>query len=214
MPPEQSLGSEVVAAIKSDLAPLAEEYGEAFLDSTFSDGLLKEIPVIGTVWRLGQAGFSISDRVFTRKLRKFLVSLSRVSTADRQSMACRLESEESFRGKVGERIVELLDRADSVHKPEMIARAFAAYARLSIDAAMLNRLHHAIQQLPHFELRTVRVFHDSSPEERVKMSVDSLQALAAAGLARPLSAWGGLVYEPSDVCSAFVSLDLDDGLDR
>ncbi len=129
-------------------------------------------------------------------------------------MAYRLESEESFRGKVGERIVELLDRADSVHKPEMIARAFAAYARLSIDVAMLNRLHHAIQQLPHFELRTVRVFYDSPPEQRIKMSVDSLQALAAAGLARPLSGWGGLVYEPSDVCSAFVSLDLDIGLDR
>lgn len=215
MPPDQSLGAEIVATVKSaELASLAEDYFEIGIDSILSEGVLRELPVVSTVLALGKVGASISDRVFAGKLCRFLFSLRHVNEADRQSMAYRLESEESFRGKVGERIVELLDRADSVHKPEMLAKAFAAYARLSIDVAMLNRLHHAIQQLPHFELKTVRVFHDSTPEERIKMSVDSLHTLAAAGLARPLSAWGGLVYEPSDVCSVFVSLDLEISLNR
>jgi hypothetical protein len=215
MPPEKTLGAEIVDIIKSaDLAPLVGDLIEAGIDSISSEGLLKELPVLGTIWKLGKAGLSISDRLFTRKLGQFLFALAQVDKADLQSMAYRLESEESFRGKVGERIVELLDRADSVRKPEMLAKAFAAYARQSIDIEMLNRLHHTIQQLPHFEQKTVRRFHDATPEERTKMSVDSLQTLAAAGLARPLSAWDSIVYEPSDVCSVFVSLNLDIGFEE
>lgn len=215
MPPDQSLGAEIVATVKSAaLASLAEDYFEIGIDSILSEGVLRELPVVSTVLALGKVGASISDRVFAGKLCRFLFSLRHVNEADRQSMADRLDSEDSFRGKVGDRIIELLDKADSVHKPEMLAKAFAAYARLSIDAEMLNRLHHAIQQLPHFEQKTVRRFHDATPEERTKMSGDSLNALAVAGLARPLSAFSGMAYAPSDVCSAFVSLDLDIGLDR
>ena len=214
MPPDQSLGAEIVAIIKSaDLAPLVGDLIEAGIDSISSEGLIKELPVLGTIWQLGKAGLSMSDRLLTSKLSQFLFTLAQVDKVDLQSMAYRLENEESFRGKVGERIVELLDKADSVHKPEMLGKAFAAYARRSIDAEMLNRLHHAIQQLPHFEQKIVRRFHDATPEERTKMSGDSLNALAVAGLARPLSAWDAIVFEPSDVCRAFVSLNLDDCLD-
>jgi hypothetical protein len=190
MPPDQSLGAEIVATVKSaELASLAENYAETGIDLILSEGVFRELPVVNTVLALGKVGASISDRIFAKKLCQFLFHLRDVKEADRQSMTDKLDSEDSFRGKVGERIIELLDRADSVHKPEMLAKAFAAYARLEIDAAMLNRLHHAIQQLPHFELKTVRRFHDATPEERLKISVDSPNAFL-------LAAWRGR-FQPS-----------------
>ena len=91
----------------------------------------------------------------------------------------------------------------------MLAKIFQAYAKQSIDGSMLNRLNHAVQQLPHFEISTVRRFHDATLEQRMEMSVESLGALTAAGLANPSSGFGALVYEPSEACKAFVKLNLD-----
>ncbi len=210
MSPQEGLSSGIVATVKSaELASLSQEYAEIALDSALSDGVLKDIPVVGTIVAIGKIGASISDRVFTRKLLRFLTSLSEISTVDRESMINRLDQEASFRSQVGDRIIELLDRIDSYSKPEMLARSFRAYAKQSIDGSMLNRLSHAIQQLPHFEISTVRTFHDATLEQRMEISVESLGALTAAGLANPTSGFGRLVYEPSEVCKAFVKLNID-----
>ena len=210
MASEQGLSAAIVATVKStDLASLSQEYAEIAIDSVLSEGVLKDIPVVGTIVAIGKAGASISDRVFTRKLLRFLTSLSQVGTCERQSMIERLDREDSFRNQIGDRIIELLERVDSVAKPEMLAKAFRAYASMSIDGAMLNRLNHAIHQLPHFEVQSVRWFHDATPEGRLEMSADSLSALTAAGLASPSSGWDTIVYVPSAVCTAFVKFNID-----
>jgi hypothetical protein len=74
---------------------------------------------------------------------------------------------------------------------------------------MLHRLNFAIDRLPLFELPEVRKFHDLPPVERGKMNPGTLHALSIAGLATAASGWDALIYEPSEVCEAFIRLALD-----
>jgi hypothetical protein len=129
--------------------------------------------------------------------------------SERAEMVQRLESDPAYGRKVGEHLIELLDRIESRTKPEMVALVFKAYAASSIDAGMLHRLNNAIERIPHFEIPNVRKFRDIEPGDRLNFSATSLQALVHAGLATVGSGYGALVYEPNDVCSAFLHLDLD-----
>jgi hypothetical protein len=158
---------------------------------------------------IGRVGFSINDQIFAKKLVRFLTSLGSLSAQERESMVDRLEDEEGFRRQVGDRLIELLDKIDSYAKPEMLAKAFCAYASGLIDGNMLNRLNNAIERIPHYEIAAVRVFHAATPDQRLTMPATTLGALANAGLASPNPGWGLQVYEPNPVCDVFISIDLD-----
>lgn len=55
-----------------DLAPVAENVIEALIDVSLDDGLLKDLPLIGTLLAVGKVGFSIRDRLLSQKIGKFL----------------------------------------------------------------------------------------------------------------------------------------------
>jgi hypothetical protein len=123
---EENIGKAVVESIKSaDLAVLSE-------------GVLRDIPFVGTITALGKLGASINDRIFTKKIVRFLISLAAISEQDRLALIEKLNEEDEFRNKVGERVIEILDRIDSQRKPEMVASVFKAYAEELIDGIPLG----------------------------------------------------------------------------
>lgn len=210
MDSERSISTAIVETMKSaDFASLSKDYAEIALDSVLSEGVLRDIPIVNTLVAIGRLGLSINDQIFAKKLIRFLTSLAELDPAERASMVDRLDKEEGFRRQVGDRLIELLDRADSHAKPEMLAKVFRAYAAGLIEVSMLNRLNNAIERLPHYETTAVRRFHAATPEEREGIPEITIDALVFAGLARPTSGWSNLVYGPNAVCDAFISLGLD-----
>lgn len=207
---KQNITSTVAAAIKSDaLLDLAKEYGEISIDATLDEGLVKEFPVVSSLFSLVKVGVNIRDRLFVNKLIKFLANLSSLDASERQKMIARLEGDENYGRKVSEHLIEIIDRIDSHHKPKIIAHAFKAYAEEKIDVIVLNRIIVAIEQLPSFELKNVRSFKEASCEERAKYENVTMQYLANSGFAIPVSAYDGMAYLPSDLCNTFIDLSLD-----
>ncbi len=210
MDSEKKISTALVTTVKSaDIGGLSKEYAEIALDSVLSEGVLHDIPVISTIVAIGRVGLSINDQIFAKKLIRFLSSLSELEPEERASMIDRLDSEDGFRHQVGDRLIELLDKIDSHAKPEMLAKAFRAYAAGLIDGDMLNRLNNAIERLPHYEIKAVRAFQAGSPIDRMNTSESTLAALSAAGLAIPTSGFDELVYKPNAVCDVFISIGLD-----
>jgi hypothetical protein len=206
----KQISTAVVATLKaSDIGGLAKDYAEIGIDSFLAEGILKEIPVIGTLYAIARAGLSVSDQLFAKKLLRFMGSLAELREDERLGLVEKLEEDESYRNKVGHRLIELLDRIDSHAKPEMMARVFKAFAAKKINLDMLNRLNHAIERMPHFDIGHVRAFHDSTPEVRMSIPTPTFTSLTSAGLANPTSGWDALGYEPTEVCKAFISLELD-----
>lgn len=187
------------------------EYAELGIDAALSEGLLRDLPFVGTLVAIGRVGFNINDRLLIRKLVLFLGPLDKVPPQKRREMVERLESDPKYGRKVGEHLIELLDRIESHRKPQMVAAVFRAYAEGAIDAVMLHRLNYAIERLPSADVGAVREFRDQTPNERTKLSVVTLQSLMNAGLANAVSGFGSLVYEPNEVCEGFLQLNLDIG---
>ncbi len=195
---------------KEAISDVLQEWGQLALEAMRSDNVLDRIPAVKTVAAFAKAAIGIKDRIFTRKLEKFLTGLSDVAPDERREMVRRLEADPAYGRKIGEHIIELLDRIESHRKPSMLGAAFAAFAARQIDETMLHRLSAAIDRLPTIEIDTVRKFANSTlPQERQRIDPLSLQGLANAGLLTPGSAFGGTAYDLNRIGETFVTLDLD-----
>lgn len=164
---------------ESNLPSVLGDLGEITIDSIFEEGVLKELPIISTMIGLWRTGVAIRDFIFIRKLLKFLEELSEVPRQERIEMIERLEKDTDYRDKVGEEIVLLLDRLDSVEKAKFTGRAFSAYCKGYIDVDTLRRINYAIDRVLLRDLSELNKF--SSDPGSVKPA--TLQNFINAGLA-------------------------------
>lgn len=182
---------------------------ESGIDKFLNNDLVTAIPVLKTLHGVYQAAESISNQIFVKKLLMFVIEIHKTDMQDRMDMVKHLENEPEYANKVGERIIEILDRVDSYKKPKMIAVVFAAYARKEIDYETLCRLNGAIDKLNHYDMKYLRRFIDMSPGERSTMSDVVLNGFMNAGLAMASSAFGGFVYNQTSLCDTFIKLNID-----
>jgi hypothetical protein len=193
------------------LIDVVQDYAQAAVEVIVSDDVLRHIPIVRTITAMGAAVVSVRDEVFIRKLEMFLTALQEVPAEERREMVRRLEADPNYGRKVGEHLIELLDRVDSRRKPLMIARVFGAFAEQTITDTELHRLLNAIERIPTSEIDAVRRFVNTPTTAAAAQQVDeeSLNAIATAGLVKTQSGFGGLVYQPNRTCSVFLDLNLD-----
>jgi|688.fasta_scaffold580986_1 hypothetical protein len=142
MDSNKSISTALVTTVRSaDIGGLSKDYAEVALDSVLSEGIFREIPFVSTIIAVSKIGISINDQIFAKKLICFLSNLSELNAVDRSAMIDRLDNEDGFRRKVGDRLIELLDRVDSHAKPEMLAKAFRAYATSQIVTSNAKLTH-------------------------------------------------------------------------
>jgi hypothetical protein len=209
MAEESKIGRALNVALRSDDArALATEYAEVGIDQLLEDGFARDVPVLGTLLGLAKIGVSIHDRLFSKKLLKFLGPLASIEASDRADMIDRLERDPSYGRKVGEHLVELIDRIEVHRKPQMLARVFLAYQRKEIDTQMLQRLNFAIESLPAFEIDAARLYIEGDIATR-SVPRPSLQNLITAGLLANSSVMGGKAFAITEVGATFVKLALD-----
>lgn len=206
----EKVGHGVTEIIKSsNLSNLVADYAETGIDEFLQEGLLKELPFVKTFLAIRKTGIAIRDHLLIKKLIRFLGSLESLPPFDRYKMIERLEEDPNYGRKVGEHLIELLDRVDSFKKPVMMAEALKAYAREEISVIMLQQLYFAIETLPAFDIPLVGAFYRATEEERKEIDSSAKQRLMTAGLATAISAWSGMVYRPTGICDAFVRFGLD-----
>jgi hypothetical protein len=203
---DNSLSKALITAVKdANLGSLSKDYSEVLIDSITLNDTIRDIPLLGTIIAIGRLGWSIKEQIFAKKLIRFLSNLAEINQNERIDMLNRLDNEDGFTHEVGDRLIEILDKLDSHKKPEMLARAFRAYAAQFINGEMLNRLNYTIEHLPYYEIQYVRTFFYGSDKDRMSISHTTLNAFAMAGIAIPLSAWDSISFKPNDVCEKFVN---------
>lgn len=204
------LESSLVNTLGSDeFVGTAAEAAELGLDAALSDGLLKDVPVVSTLISVVKFGLTIRDRLFANNLLKFLRGLRGMPPEDRRDMVARLEADPAYGRRAGEHLIEILVKVDAHRKPEMIAKVFSAYVAGAIDARTLHRLNNAIERLPFYEIDSARTVFEMPPNGNEELGECSYQALESAGLVSASAAFGGMHYQPTNLCQVFVQLDLD-----
>jgi hypothetical protein len=131
----------------SDLHAIGADLGEAVLDTLFQDGLAKNIPILGTLYKLCRVGLNISDRLFASKLVHFLAEIASVPAEERARMISKIESSGKYQLKVGEKLLYILEKADDHEVARVIAFLFSAVLSGELDYGDFLRGCRAVQSL-------------------------------------------------------------------
>lgn len=130
--------------VDENLSSLGADIAEVGLDTLLKNGFLKDLPVVGIIFKSLHAAKNIHDRMFIAKVARFMLSLKDVSEKDRERFKERLMQDPKFKKKVGETLCLVLERLDDVDKPEILARVFKAYLADKIGFSDFRRLASAI----------------------------------------------------------------------
>ena len=130
--------------LPSRATELAADLLEPGIDALMSSGVLREIPLLGSVVKLANAGRAIADRILLAKLLRFVQGVEDVSDDERREFAYRMKTDDNFRERVGESVLLAIDKVDDLDKPAILARALRALVRRKIELAAFRRLTSAI----------------------------------------------------------------------
>jgi hypothetical protein len=117
----------------SNLQNVSIGLAETLTDSLLEDGLLKDIPIIGTIVGLGKTSIKITDLLFLKKVIAFLSELDDISIEDRKAMIDKIDSSDKFRIKVGEKLLYIVDKCDDYENAQYVSKLFAGYLEGDID---------------------------------------------------------------------------------
>jgi len=117
----------------SSLKEVSVSLGEIALDCFAEPGVIRDVPMIGSLLGLGKAALSVRDRLFMRKLGSFLHQLEPSSDKDRQSLIQRVNQSEEDTSYVGEKILHLVERSEDKQVAENLGRLFKKFLEREIN---------------------------------------------------------------------------------
>ena len=188
-----------------DLSEVVYELAEVGIDQLIEEGFARDIPILGTVVGLARIGLSIRDLQFMKKLHRFLAEIQTVPQKERQKFVDKMNEEEGFEARVGEDLLLLLERLDSMKKPQMVGRIFKAWLEGRIDEDTHQRLQHSVDRINiHSVPRLIEfynVYFSEGPQATWRDSPinnNTFQDLVMAGLIDMKLGAGFLLDESAD----------------
>lgn len=112
--------------VSDKLSELAADAAELGLDSLLADGVVKDIPVIGSLYKLAKVAMGIRENIFVKKVLKFLIELKDIPGEERKKFIAGLDSDTHKIHKVGEKIIVILERLDDIDKATIVGRLLRA----------------------------------------------------------------------------------------
>lgn len=104
----------LVESIKIDgLGELAKEYAELGIDLVTEDGVLRDIPIIGSIVQVTKVVGSVRDRLYLKRLLCFLHKVGETTQQQRESF---IKDNCGDTKEFEETVLLILERADRIEK--------------------------------------------------------------------------------------------------
>lgn len=166
------LEGKLVESIKVDgLGDLAQQYVELGLDMVTS-GVLKDIPIVGTIVQISKAVGSVRDRLYLKKLVCFLAKVYESTHHQREKF---VEDNCQDTQKFEEAVLLILEQADRIEKASLIGKVFKACISGKINYKDALKLSHMVNRAFWGDLQDF-IANESLPIN------ESNQSLVTAGL--------------------------------
>lgn len=110
------------------------------MDSVLSEGVLRELPIVGTMVKLAKTRQRIAEELFLRKLLRFLCELRSVSAEERAELLAKYPDGSEQQRDLGENLLLALDRLDAVQNQ----RCWLASSRHSFEGRSTIRCSRAL----------------------------------------------------------------------
>ncbi len=203
------LPDQIVDSIYSpELNEIGYDIAEIAFDSLLDDGILKDLPIIGTIVKVFKGAMDIRDRIFIVKVARFLFHLTGTPFEHRQSFKQKINEEPKLKRRLGESLVLLLDRLDDLEKTDFMAKCFAAYLAGNISFDQFRRLAVALDMAFVDDLKTI--CRDNVEEEEgiylANLSRTGLVEFRASGVEGTWNEMGTIRYSLSPLGRLFVDI--------
>ncbi|WP_316762357.1 hypothetical protein [Pedobacter aquatilis] len=138
--------------LSDEALSIVKEYSELGIDSVLKDGLLKDIPLIGTLVSLYKIGGSLKERNEFKKIAVFLNQLSDIPIEQRIAFQKKLEEKDQYRESTFEKVLLLLSRLDETQKAELVGNLFKLYILEVISKEKFLRLSGIVERILLYDL--------------------------------------------------------------
>lgn len=134
--------------MEDKLIDIFTDYSEIVIDNLF-DGdneILKEIPLVKSINSIIQFKNSLDEKIFIKKITKFLYSLKEIPQEKKFEMISKVDNSEVYKQKVGEKLLEILNRIESDLKPTIVGNLFKAFVEEEISYETFLRLSFIVEK--------------------------------------------------------------------
>ena len=118
---------------ESNLTEVGVDIAETLLDSTLQDGILKDVPILGSIIGVGKTAAKVKDVLFLKKVLSFINEVKDIPAKEREKIISEIDSSEKFRLKIGEKLLYILDKSDDHEKTQLVGKLFKAFLKQEID---------------------------------------------------------------------------------
>ncbi len=175
---------------KKLLESSTEIIGELAIDSNLTDGFLREIPVVRSIWAFYKAGKSLQQHFYIRKIETFLENIQ-----DIDESACKqfLNDAERNHEDFSHSLLLILDKLEDERKAILIAKTFKIYVEEKFSREIFDRLLLIINRGFYADLLKIIAFegHDELVTDGNQIEPESLAELFSCGLLRDAGLDGG-----------------------
>lgn len=146
----------IFESIKSnEILEISTDIVESGIDQLIDNELLKDIPILGTGYKLITFANKITESFYIQKILKFLFQIQDISLEKRIEFIEKLEKEKETK-KVGEKLLITLNRLDDSDKAIVIGKLFKATIEGEIILNDFLRLNYIIEKSYYQDLRILK----------------------------------------------------------
>lgn len=165
---DRDLESLLSNSLGAELSGVGVELLEVGVDSVLNDGVLKDLPIVGSVVGLIKAGVAVKERFYIKKLLTFLREFSSINENQRIKFITEELSDDSKRERFGETMLNLIERNDDSKKFSLYARVFEVHFCNSLSYEDTIRMCMMIDRTYYSDLEYILDFSDGSFGEQEK----------------------------------------------
>lgn len=132
---------------------------EVGIDSVTDSESLKDVPLLGGLVSIMRFTSAFSERMFVKKLLRFLSEINEVPHSIREKQIEKINSDPSYGHKVGEKLLDILSKIDADNKPAVVGRLFKNFLQSELDYLEFLRLSHIVDRAFFFDLKEIGRAH-------------------------------------------------------
>jgi hypothetical protein len=146
---------------------ISVDYLELGIDSFVKNDFIREIPIIKSIYSLHKAIESIQTYYLTKKILRFLFQIKDVKREDINKAIYKLENEKSYKRDLGENLILIIERFETVQKSDLLGKAFKMFLKEQLTYEEFLRVSHLIDKSFINDLFKLPMIQDSIKVERI-----------------------------------------------
>jgi len=135
---EQSIASGSIGDLSRDLLEIG-------IDQLFSDGIIKEIPIVKSLFSFYQLGHGIKSAILIRNILLFLNEVNKSSILERNKFFLLFSKDLNEKRKLFEKLLLVLDKIEDSEKSIILGKVFLQVVKGNLELSLFYRISHGVE---------------------------------------------------------------------